>query len=485
MLHARLFAETSSFRNKHFQHTRNSAKQDPATESSREEDEELFLDGNPTFDRPLITQFCANDPDELLNAAKHVESYCDAVDLNLGCPQGIARKGNYGAFLQEDQDLIYRLINTLHVNLEIPVTAKMRILDTKEKTLDYAKLIASAGASIITIHGRQREQKGHATGMADWSIIRYVRDHISEEVVIFANGNILQHDDIEKCLSATKVDGVMSAEGNLYDPAIFAQPPPEDSTAEGYWRGKDGKGGWRMDAVLRRYLDIIYKHVLEVPPPTRKPLFNPSNQLNLHESDAEEGSEGEANQERPAKKRKRERTERCTSPNLVSMQAHLFHMLRPLVSKHTHIRDALARSRPGDLGAFENVLGLVEKVTREGLQDYETYPEAYEATQATRDDANINNGNQASSHDSTAEVIMRVQRPWWICQPHVRPSPKEALERGSLQLSKKDKAKLTSSVNEKGRLEALPESEPPVELGEVAGNSQQPTETPEATQVYG
>jgi hypothetical protein len=31
--------------------------------------------------------------------------------------------------------------------------------------------------------------------------------------------------------------------------------------AEGreYWRGRDGKGGYRIDAVLRRYLDIIYK----------------------------------------------------------------------------------------------------------------------------------------------------------------------------------------------------------------------------------
>lgn len=64
-------------------------------------------------DRPLITQFCGNDPDTVVRAARHVEHKCDAVDLNLGCPQNIAKKGNYGAFLLPNPQLCEDIVSAM------------------------------------------------------------------------------------------------------------------------------------------------------------------------------------------------------------------------------------------------------------------------------------------------------------------------------------------------------------------------------------
>lgn len=236
MLHAKSFAESPTYRQQFLTTT----PVDEVLQALRENKKEGERESLVNVDRPLIVQFCASDPDTLLQAARYAVwgstspppsdtplYACDAVDLNLGCPQGIARRGHYGSFLMEEWDLIHTLLHTLHCELEVPVTAKIRVFDRPDGTLDepltlaYIKMIRDAGASALCIHGRTRAQKGSQSGLADLAFLQRLCEAIGQSIPVLSNGNVLWGEDVRQHLRAIGSEGHVCAEPLLWDPRLF------------------------------------------------------------------------------------------------------------------------------------------------------------------------------------------------------------------------------------------------------------------------
>ncbi|KAG0631884.1 hypothetical protein M758_1G286700 [Ceratodon purpureus] len=238
MLHSRLFAQDVKYRTKEF--------------------------STCPEDRPLFIQFCANNPDTLLEAARFVQDDCDYVDINFGCPQRIAKRGNYGAFLMDDLPLVRSLVAKLASGLTTPVSCKIRMFPKLEDTLAYARMIEEAGCCLLAVHGRTRDQKDGKAIRADWEVIKAVKAALT--IPVIANGNIRWLEDADECIRVTGVDGVMSAESLLENPALFAgyRMKPLDSSADAESDELSWKYSLDEPTLVLEYLDLCETY--PVPP---------------------------------------------------------------------------------------------------------------------------------------------------------------------------------------------------------------------------
>ena len=166
--------------------------------------------------RPIAIQIFGNDPVVMGEAAKIVDKYADIIDINMGCPAPKVVKNGDGSKLLLDIDLVGKIVEAVVKNTKRPVSVKIRKGWNEENVVavDAAKVIERAGASMITIHGRTREQ--YYSGQVDLDIIKAVKDSV--KIPVIGNGDIKNTQDAIKMFEYTGVDGIMIGRGILGEP---------------------------------------------------------------------------------------------------------------------------------------------------------------------------------------------------------------------------------------------------------------------------
>lgn len=177
--------------------------------------EMLFVDER---EKPLSLQIVGGDRESLVEAAKVVDKQtnADIIDINMGCPVPKVTKCDAGARWLLDPNKIYEMVSAVVEAVDKPVTVKMRIGwdDEHIYAVENARAVERAGGKAVSVHGRTREQQ--YTGVANWDIIRDVKQAVS--IPVIGNGDVFSPEDAKRLLEHTGCDGVMIGRGALGNP---------------------------------------------------------------------------------------------------------------------------------------------------------------------------------------------------------------------------------------------------------------------------
>ncbi len=171
---------------------------------------------------PIGVQLFDKRPQAMVEAAKRAEEEgAFLIDINMGCPvRKVALKGS-GSGLLKNPELAEEIVNSVVNAVQIPVTVKTRLgwSENLSDPIGFSKRIEAAGAQLITLHGRTREQA--FKGRSDWEQIALVKKAL--DIPVIANGDINNPDAALKCLKVTGADGVMIGRASMGAPWLVGQ----------------------------------------------------------------------------------------------------------------------------------------------------------------------------------------------------------------------------------------------------------------------
>ena len=171
---------------------------------------------------PVAFQIFGSDPEIMAFAAEALDERENVIlDVNMGCPVPKIVKSGDGSALMKDPDKAGRIVEAMCAKTKNPVTAKIRSGWDGDSinAVEMSRILEAAGASMICVHARTREQ--YYSGKADWDVIARVKGAV--KIPVIGNGDVLTVADARLMKEKTGCDNVMIGRGALGNPWIFRE----------------------------------------------------------------------------------------------------------------------------------------------------------------------------------------------------------------------------------------------------------------------
>lgn len=214
-----------------------------------------------TEEDPMAVQLFGSDPDYMKEAALLLESgnylgacgACQpvAIDINMGCPVAKVAGNGEGSALMKDPERAAAIVRAVKDAVTLPVTVKIRAgWDAQSiNAPELAKRLEAAGADLITVHGRTRQQ--FYAPSSDNRVIAAVKAAVRIPVV--GNGDLFTAADVKRMREETGCDGVMIARGAMGNPFLFSEIIAMDEGRD-YTPPTDRE---RLDTALAHAADMV------------------------------------------------------------------------------------------------------------------------------------------------------------------------------------------------------------------------------------
>jgi tRNA-dihydrouridine synthase B len=174
---------------------------------------------------PIAVQIAGTDAAMMAEAAIYnLQRGAQIIDINMGCPAKKVCNKWAGSALMQDESLALSIIDAVVQAAQpfgAPVTLKMRTgwHSDHRNAVSLARKAESAGISMVTVHGRTRDQA--YKGQAEYDTIAQVKQAVSIPVV--ANGDIDSPQKASQVLQLTGADAVMIGRAAQGRPWIFRE----------------------------------------------------------------------------------------------------------------------------------------------------------------------------------------------------------------------------------------------------------------------